>query len=255
MHSTKESGLRMAAGMDHIVEGQSATQTSAESGEDLGRVTVATELEPGQCLRLVKFLGYGWSGQRSLPAVRDQVEAALAAARRTGWRSSLPPSATSTTSGKSPTWSLRDAELQQAVRFALFHILEAGARAEAGDTGQGPHRSGLRRAHLLGHRDVRPAASDLYRPSGSRDALRWRHTALDLAREQAKVLGLEGASSWRTIRGQPSSGYWPASTAAFHINADIAHAVVRYRSATGDDAFENEVGLELPRRDRPALAL
>ena len=48
----------------------------------------------------------------------------------------------------------------------------------------------LRRAHLLGHRDVRPAASDLYRPSGSRDALRWRHTALDLAREQAKVLGL-----------------------------------------------------------------
>ena len=50
VHSTKESGLRMAAGMDHIVEGPSATQTSAESSEDLGRVTIATELEPGQCL-------------------------------------------------------------------------------------------------------------------------------------------------------------------------------------------------------------
>src|SRR5919112_854694 len=60
VHSTRESGLRMAAGMDHVVEGPSATQTSAESAEDLGRVTVATELEPGQRLRLVKFLGYGW---------------------------------------------------------------------------------------------------------------------------------------------------------------------------------------------------
>ena len=37
VHSTKESGLRMAAAMDHIVEGPSATQTSAESSEDLGR--------------------------------------------------------------------------------------------------------------------------------------------------------------------------------------------------------------------------
>ena len=86
--STKESGLRMAAAMDHIVEGPPGTQTSAESGEDLGRVTVATELEPGQRLRLVKFLGYGWSSQRSVPAVRDQVEA-LAAATRSGWEGLL----------------------------------------------------------------------------------------------------------------------------------------------------------------------
>src|SRR5215218_8643503 len=72
VHSTKESGLRMAAGMDHVVEGPPATQTTAESAEDLGRVTVATELEPGQRLRLVKFLGYGWSSRRSLPSVRDR---------------------------------------------------------------------------------------------------------------------------------------------------------------------------------------
>src|ERR687892_2335697 len=53
VHSTKESGLRMAAGMDHVVEGPPATRTSAESSEDLGRVTISTELEPGQHLRLV----------------------------------------------------------------------------------------------------------------------------------------------------------------------------------------------------------
>ena len=32
---------------------------------------------------------------------------------------------------------------------------------------------------------------------------------------------------------------------AFHINADIAHAVIRYVAATGDDAFERDIGLEL----------
>ena len=37
VHSTKESGLRMAAGMDHVVEGPPTTQTSTASGEDLGR--------------------------------------------------------------------------------------------------------------------------------------------------------------------------------------------------------------------------
>ena len=48
-----------------------------------------------------------------------------------------------------------DAELQQAVRFALFHVLQAGARAEQrAIAGQGPDRPRLRRPHLLGHRDA-----------------------------------------------------------------------------------------------------
>src|ERR687889_1623091 len=132
VHSTKESGLRMAAGMDHVVEGPPGTQTSAESGEDLGRVTVATELEPGQRLRLVKFLGYGWASQRSVPAVRDQVDAALAAAHRSGWEGLL----SAQRDYLDDFWEGADvelegdAELQQAIRFALFHILQAGARAE-----------------------------------------------------------------------------------------------------------------------------
>src|SRR6185312_6698022 len=58
--------------------------------------------------------------------------------------------------------------------------------------------------------------------------------------------GLRGAAfPWRTIDGHESSGYWPASTAAVHINADIADAVIRYVGATGDQDFERDVGLEL----------
>src|SRR5947209_833935 len=83
-------------------------------------------------------------------------------------------------------------------------------------------------------------------PGAAADALRWRHSILDHARENARQLGLQGAAfPWRTIRGAECSGYWPAGTAAFHINADIAYAVANYIGATGDTAFEEEVGLEL----------
>jgi alpha,alpha-trehalose phosphorylase len=249
VHSTRESGLRMAAGADHVVEGPSGTETTVESSEDLGRVTVATELEPGQRLRLVKFLGYGWSSQRSVPSVRDQVEAALAAARRSGWEGLL----AAQRDYLDDFWEGADVELegddelQQAVRFALFHTLQASARVE----GRAIPAKGLTGPGYDGHTFwdtetfvLQPLTYTV--PHAAGDALRWRHTTLDLAHARAKILGLDGAAfPWRTISGEESSGYWPASTAAFHINADIADAVVRYRSARGDEAFEREVGLEL----------
>ncbi|HZB82206.1 MAG TPA: glycosyl hydrolase family 65 protein [Rubrobacteraceae bacterium] len=249
VHSTRESGLRIAAGMDHIVEEPPATETTAESSEDLGRVTVATELEPGQRLRLVKFLGYGWSSRRSLPSVRDQVEAALAAARRSGWEGLL----SAQRDYLDDFWHRADVELegddelQQAVRFALFHTLQASARAEGraipakGLTGPGYDGNTFWDTEMF---VLQPLTYTL--PDAAGDVLRWRHATLDLARANAKVLRLDGAAfPWRTINGQPSSGYWPASTAAFHINADIADAVVRYWFASGDDTFEREAGLEL----------
>src|SRR5205814_8618255 len=78
------------------------------------------------------------------------------------------------------------------------------------------------------------------------DDLRWRHATLDLARGRAAQLGLRGAAfPWRTIRGQETSGYSPAGTAAFHIAAAIADAVARYQSAVEDEEFECDVGIEL----------
>ena len=83
-------------------------------------------------------------------------------------------------------------------------------------------------------------------PSAASDVLLWRHSILPLARARAHELGLAGAAfPWRTIRGEECSGYWPAGTAAFHINADIADAVRRYVLATGDVDFEAGPGLEL----------
>ncbi len=42
------SGLTMAAGMDHVVEGPPGTDAGTpESGGDLGRVTITADVEPG----------------------------------------------------------------------------------------------------------------------------------------------------------------------------------------------------------------
>jgi alpha,alpha-trehalose phosphorylase len=249
IHSTKRSKLLMAAGMDHIVEGPEGTEYGTESSSDVGRVTVATELADGERLRIVKFLAYGWSSMRSLPAVRDQVVGALAQARHTGWDGLL--------AGQREYldrfWESADVELegdtelQQAVRFALFHTLQAGARAEQ----RAIAAKGLTGPGYDGHtfwdteRFVLPVLT-YTAPAAAGDALRWRHATLDLARERAGQLDVRGAAfPWRTIRGQECSGYWPAGTAAFHIDADIADAVARYQAATGDEEFEREVGIEL----------
>jgi alpha,alpha-trehalose phosphorylase len=249
IHSTKRSKLLMAAGMDHLVDAPDGAKISAESEPDLGRVTVVTALRPGQRLRLVKFLAYGWSSLRTPPALQDQVVAALAAARHTGWEGLR----VEQRRYLDDFWASADVEidgdleLQQAVRFALFHTLQAGARAEQRAIGA----KGLTGPGYDGHtfwdteRFVLPLLT-YTAPKAAADALRWRAQTLDLARERAHQLGLEGAAfPWRTIRGQECSGYWPAGTAAFHIGADIADAVIRYQAATGDDEFEREVGLKL----------
>src|SRR5205085_8910667 len=83
-------------------------------------------------------------------------------------------------------------------------------------------------------------------PSAVRHALLWRQSILPLARERARLLGLAGATfPWRTIHGEECSSYWPAGTAAFHINAAIAGAVIRYVAVTEDEQFERDAWVEL----------
>ena len=248
-HSTRRSGLLMAAGMDHLVEGPDGIATASESGDHVGRFSAAATLDPGERLRMVKFLAYGWSSERSVAAVRDQVVAALIEARQTGWDGLLGEQR----AYLDEFWERADVEvdgngdLQLAVRFALFHTLQAGARAER----RAIPAKGLTGPGYDGHtfwdteRFVLPVLT-YTAPEAAGDALRWRHSTLELARERAAQLGLRGAAfPWRTIGGHECSGYWPAGTAAFHIGADIADAVVRYQAATDDVEFESDVGLEL----------
>jgi trehalose/maltose hydrolase-like predicted phosphorylase len=249
MHRTRSSALMMSAAMDHEIDVPGRVEVSTDVRADLARTTVICGLRPGQKLRIVKYLAYGWSSQRSRPALRDQAAAALHSARYSGWQGLLD----SQRAYLDDFWESADVEVegdgesQQAVRFGLFHLLQASARAERraipakGLTGTGydGHAFWDTEAYVL------PVLT-YTAPHAVADALRWRASTLDLAKDRAAELGLEGASfPWRTIRGQECSAYWPAGTAAWHINADIAMAFERYRTVTGDHDLERECGLRV----------
>src|SRR5206468_12557756 len=151
----------------------------------LPRLTLASTVEPGQRLRIVKFLAYGWSSDRSIPAVRDQVGAALAEARHTGWDGLLAEQR----AYLDDFWAGADveldgdAELQQAVRFALFHTLQAGARVD----GRAIAAKGLTGPGYDGHcfwdteSFVLPVLT-YTSPKSTAAVLRWRHRTLPTAR-------------------------------------------------------------------------
>lgn len=248
-HHTRSSNLYMAAGMDHEIDLPADARCSIETEKDLARLTVAVDVPAGKTLRVTKYLAYGWSARRSVPALRAQVDGALAGAMETGWDALLQRQREYLDN----FWAAADveiegdAELQQAVRFGLFHVLQAGARGESraipakGLTGPGYD------GHAFWDTETYVLPVLTYTmPDAARDALRWRHSTLDTAKDRAKQLGQKGAAfPWRSINGQECSGYWPAGTAAFHVNADVAAATARYLAATEDTEFETECGIEL----------
>jgi alpha,alpha-trehalose phosphorylase len=249
IHRTRVSELMMAAAMDHDIEVPGRMEVHTEAWEDLARTTVICGLRPGQQLRIVKYLAYGWSSVRSRPALRDQVAGALTGARYTGWQGLLDAQR----EYLDEFWDSSDVEVegdpdsQQAVRFGLFHVLQASARAERrAIAGKGLTGTGYD-GHAFWDTEgfVLPVLTYTH-PGAAADALRWRASTLDLARQRAQELDLRGAAfPWRTIRGQECSAYWPAGTAAWHVNADIAVAFERYRVVTGDQTLEADCGLEV----------
>ena len=248
-HETKRSGLSMASGMEHVLEHDGDVSTLTQSEDDLGRVTMSAELEPGRSLRLFKLLAYHWSSQQSVDWLRDQVDASLESGLAEGFEGL----AEAQRKTLDRYWQRADVEvegdpqLQQALRFAMFHIFQAAVRNE----GRAVPAKGLTGSGYDGHAFwdtesfVLPVLT-FTAPNTVRHALEWRHSTLDSARERARQLGLRGAAlPWRTIHGEECSGYWPAGTAAFHVNAAVAAAVRRYVTVSGDLEFERRVGCEL----------
>ena len=250
VHRTRESGLRMAAGMDHVVE-----QLRRARDRRRGRAGPRPRLAD----RRARARRSRWSSPSSSPTAGRASDRSRPCATRSTppWPRRGGPAGT----GSSPSqreyldafWDRADVEiegdgeLQQAVRFALFHTLQAGARAERraipakGLTGPGydghafwdtetfvlpvltyTHPDRRRRRAALAPRDARRAQG---------------------AREPSSAAG--AAFPWRTIRGEECSAYWPAGTAAFHINADIADAVIRYVPPPATRSSRPAPGLEL----------
>jgi alpha,alpha-trehalose phosphorylase len=140
-----------------------------------------------------------------------------------------------------------DDALQQAIRWCLFQLAQASAQTE----GLGVAAKGLTGSGYSGHRfwdtEIYLLPFLVYTdPGTARQLLRFRHAMLPSARRQARRLDLDGALfPWRTINGEEASAYYPAGTAQFHIDADIAFAACQYAAVSGDQAFLAGDGLDL----------
>lgn len=73
----------------------------------------------------------------------------------------------------------------------------------------------------------------------AKNMLEYRYYQIESARKEAQKLGVpEGIKfAWRTISGEETSAYYPASTAQYHINSDIAYAVIEYYKLYRDETF------------------
>ncbi len=141
-----------------------------------------------------------------------------------------------------------DADLQDGIRFNLFHLLQASSKdphcsvAAKGLSGEGYE------GHYFWDTEIYilPFFIMTY-PELAKNMLLFRSRTLPDALERAKELGHRRGAlfPWRTISGQECSGFFPAGAAQYHISADIAYAFIQYYLATGDLAFMARHGAEV----------
>jgi trehalose/maltose hydrolase-like predicted phosphorylase len=231
------SGIGVGAAVGHQVDGVEDGRVDVDVAGDHVVTTVAADLLPGQGLVVVKVLGYSWSHGAAAEALAAEASAAVASALDLGWEGLL----AGQRAALDELWATADVEvdgdpeLQQALRYSVFQLFCSAACISGAPVGA----KGLTGNGYSGHTfwDVEgfvvPALA-LLRPDAAARLLRWRRSTLDLARQRAQVLGVAGASfAWRTISGAETSAYWPASTAALHVNADVARAFWLHANATG----------------------
>ena len=248
-YRTTNSRMSLGVGMDHTIETENVWHSQCSWTEDLGKVVFTIDAKADEPIVITKFSTYHTS--RSVPprelvdrctrtldrSVRDGYGALEDAQRRyldDFWE-------------RSDVWVGAESRIQQAVRWNIFQLCQASARAET----TGIPAKGLSGQAYEGHyfwdTEIYVAPFLTYTsPRTTRNLLRFRHSMLDKARERAKELSERGALfPWRTINGEEASSYYAAGTAQYHINADIAYAIRHYVEVRGDKEILSEVGGEI----------
>ena len=246
---TRTSGMTLACGMDHQVEMNGPFDIKNHSQGERGRVIVSARGIAGQTLRLTKLLTYHTSTHAPVEELAERAEEALERAQILGFEELAAGQQIHLTK----FWDRADVEirgndeLQQVARFNLFHIHQACARGDG---------MGLPAKGLTGHgyegqyfwdTEIYVLPFLIYTcPHLARNLLLFRYRMLDAARRRARAVNQNGALfPWRTINGEEASAYYAAGTAQYHIDADIAFAIMRYVEATGDREFLFREGAEI----------
>lgn len=141
-----------------------------------------------------------------------------------------------------------DGALNQAVCFNLYQLLQSAARdSHCNIAAKGLSGEGYEGHYFWDTEMFMLPFFTLTNPKLARRLLEYRYHILDAARENAKLLGHQKGAlyPWRTITGVECSGYYPSGTAQYHIDGDIAYAVVNYYLTTGDMEFIADMGAEI----------
>lgn len=87
----------------------------------------------------------------------------------------------------------------------------------------------------------------LTNPKIAENLMKFRHFTLDGARKRALDLGhLKGVKiPWRTISGKECSTYFPAGTAQYHINSDVAYSIIQNYLFSNNINMMIDFGFEL----------
>ena len=243
------SGMTIACGIDHIIETDNEYSYHSESDEDLGKLVLVVDAEPGKPIRLTKFATYHTSRSTPVRQLSDRCRRTLDRAVNDGYEEL----ARTQRSFLDDFWDRSDVQIkgnpaiQQALRWSSFQVIQAAGRAE----GTGIPAKGLTSAAYEGHyfwdTEIYVLPFLIYTaPRIARNLLRFRHTLLDHARQRAREVSQRGALfPWRTIGGEEASAYYEAGTAQYHINADIMYALRKYVEVTGDQDLLRTIGAEM----------
>jgi alpha,alpha-trehalose phosphorylase len=257
-HATEKSRLTLTCATDHALETSCPHAYKAVHTQDFGQVAFTIEARPGCPIHLTKYMVYHTSQTASSEELCGRAEWTLDRVMNQGFQ----PLLVAQEQYMDDFWRRSDmtvkdisedrvkrttVEIQQAIRFNLFHILQASARAEdAGVPAKGLTGQAYE-GHYFWDTEIYLLPFLTYTsPRIARNLLTVRYKMLTQARARARQLGHRGAMfPWRTISGEEASAYYAAGTAQYHINADIMYALRKYVQATGDERFLRDCGAEM----------
>jgi alpha,alpha-trehalose phosphorylase len=243
------SGMTLAVGVDHAIDTTNPYTAHINADEDTGKMVYRVAAKPGQPIRITKTVSYHTS--RGVP-VRELVDRARRTLDRT-LADGIERQYEDQRRWLDAFWERTDVivhgepALQQAIRWNLFQLAQATARAEqSGVPAKGVTGSGYG-GHYFWDTEIYVLPMLAYTsPAMARSALRFRYNMLDAARRRAQDLAQRGALfPWRTVNGEEASAYYAAGTAQYHIDADISYALCKYVAASGDDEFMRREGIDI----------
>lgn len=252
-YQCKRSGMTIAVAADHRISTTDAYETITRAEDDLAKLVVRVDATEGVTLRIEKLVAYHSSRGVPVRELSDRCDRTLDRANRLGvsrlheeqraWYADF--------------WTVSDVEVtgqdrsiaavQQAIRFNLFMLAQASARADGlGIPAKGVTGSGYE-GHYFWDTEVYVVPFLTYtQPALARNTLHFRSVMLPAARERSKELAGSGAMfPWRTINGEEASAYYAAGSAQVHIDADIAYALTKYVQAAGDHGFLIREGIDI----------